>query len=133
VPGWSAQDDGEREEDRPMPTYEYACRKCGEHLEVVQAFSDDALTTCPNCGGALRKVFGRVGISFKGDGFYKTDSRKTSSASSRSDPAEKTEKSDGGTKVGATNGSGGDSKPSKPAESTSDTKPSKPTTPAASA
>ena len=85
---------GEREEDRRMPTYEYACRNCGEHLEVVQAFTDDALTTCPNCGGPLRKVFGRVGISFKGDGFYKTDSRKTSSASSRSDQAEKSEKSD---------------------------------------
>jgi putative FmdB family regulatory protein len=127
---------GEREEDRRMPTYEYACRKCGEHLEVVQAFTDDALTTCPNCGGPLRKVFGRVGISFKGDGFYKTDSRKTSSASSRSDQAEKSEKSDSAPKVAATNGSG-DSKPAKPAESTSgatsDSKPSKPSTPAASA
>ena len=79
-----------------MPTYEYACRSCGEHLEVVQAFTDDALTTCPTCGGPLRKVFGRVGISFKGDGFYKTDSRKTSSASSHSDRAEKAEKSDEG-------------------------------------
>src|ERR1044071_5182241 len=58
-----------------MPTYEYACKKCGEHLEVVQSFKDDALTTCPNCKGALRKVFGNVGIVFKGSGFYKTDSR----------------------------------------------------------
>jgi len=58
-----------------MPTYEYACRKCGEHLEVVQSFTDDPLTQCPNCGGDLKKVFGNIGIVFKGSGFYKTDSR----------------------------------------------------------
>ena len=60
-----------------MPTYEYACKQCGEHLDVVQSFSDDPLTTCPKCGGELRKVFGNVGIVFKGSGFYKTDSRST--------------------------------------------------------
>ena len=58
-----------------MPTYEYACKACGEHLEVVQSFKDDALTTCPACGGSLRKVFGSIGIAFKGSGFYRTDSR----------------------------------------------------------
>lgn len=58
-----------------MPTYEYACKSCGEHLEVVQSFKDDALTVCPNCGGALKKVFGNIGIVFKGSGFYKNDSR----------------------------------------------------------
>src|ERR1700689_3924546 len=58
-----------------MPTYEYACRSCGEHVEVVQSFRDDALTTCPACGGPLRKVFGSIGVVFKGSGFYKTDSR----------------------------------------------------------
>ena len=63
-----------------MPTYEYACKSCGEHLEVVQSFKDDPLTECPNCSGALRKVFGSIGISFKGSGFYKTDSRSTGSA-----------------------------------------------------
>lgn len=67
-----------------MPTYEYRCKDCGEHLEVVQSFSDDALTECPVCGGSLRKVFGNIGITFKGSGFYKTDSRKTASASSKS-------------------------------------------------
>ncbi len=60
-----------------MPTYEYACKSCGEHLEVVQSFKDDPLTTCPACGGLLRKVFGSIGISFKGSGFYKTDSRQS--------------------------------------------------------
>ncbi|HEY8543647.1 MAG TPA: FmdB family zinc ribbon protein [Acidimicrobiales bacterium] len=65
-----------------MPTYEYRCKACGEQLEVVQSFSDDPLTECPSCGGALRKVFGSIGISFKGSGFYKTDSRASSSAGS---------------------------------------------------
>ena len=58
-----------------MPTYEYACRECGEHTEVQQSFSDPALTECPACGGPLRKVFGNIAITFKGSGFYKTDSR----------------------------------------------------------
>ncbi len=58
-----------------MPTYEYRCTKCGEHLEVVQSFKDAPLTECPNCKGQLRKVFSPVGIVFKGSGFYKTDSR----------------------------------------------------------
>jgi putative FmdB family regulatory protein len=61
-----------------MPTYEYACKACGEHLEVVQSFKDNALTECPACGGQLRKVFGNIGVTFKGSGFYKTDSRSDS-------------------------------------------------------
>ena len=63
-----------------MPTYEYACKQCGLKLEVVQSFTDDSLTVCSNCGGELRKVFGSVGIVFKGSGFYKNDSRSTSKA-----------------------------------------------------
>jgi len=58
-----------------MPKYEYACKSCGEHLEVVQSFHDDPLTECPACGGRLRKVFGSIGISFRGSGFYRTDNR----------------------------------------------------------
>jgi putative FmdB family regulatory protein len=58
-----------------MPTYEYVCKSCGDHLEVVQSFKDDALTECPNCAGDLKKVFGNIGIVFKGSGFYKNDSR----------------------------------------------------------
>jgi putative FmdB family regulatory protein len=60
-----------------VPTYEYACTSCGEQLEAVQRFSDDPLTVCPACGGGLRKVFSPVGIVFKGSGFYRTDSRKS--------------------------------------------------------
>jgi putative FmdB family regulatory protein len=80
-----------------MPTYEYACKNCGEHLEVVQSFKDDPLTTCPNCGGDLRKVFGSIGIAFKGSGFYKTDSRpapKESSGSSGSGSGSSEKKSE---------------------------------------
>jgi putative FmdB family regulatory protein len=64
-----------------VPTYQYACRACGEELEAVQSFSDASLTECPQCGGELRKVFSAVGVVFKGSGFYKTDSRKTGSSS----------------------------------------------------
>ena len=63
-----------------MPTYEYRCDTCGEHHEVVQSFRDEPLTECPACGGHLRKVFGNIGVVFKGSGFYKTDSRKPSPA-----------------------------------------------------
>ena len=66
-----------------MPTYEYRCKDCRHELEAQQSFSDDPLTECPSCGGLLKKKFSSVGISFKGSGFYKTDSR-TSSSSSKS-------------------------------------------------
>jgi putative FmdB family regulatory protein len=59
-----------------MPKYEYACKSCGERLEVVQSFADAPLTECPACGGPLRKVFSAPGIAFKGSGFYRTDNRK---------------------------------------------------------
>ncbi|MEV4427631.1 FmdB family zinc ribbon protein [Streptomyces sp. R-07] len=65
-----------------MPTYQYQCTECGEGLEAVQKFTDDALTECPNCKGRLKKVFSAVGIVFKGSGFYRNDSRGSSSSSS---------------------------------------------------
>jgi len=65
-----------------VPTYQYQCTECGEGLEAVQKFTDDALTECPNCGGRLKKVFSAVGIVFKGSGFYRNDSRGSSSSSS---------------------------------------------------
>ncbi|MEW1859110.1 FmdB family transcriptional regulator [Streptomyces sp. NBC_00669] len=74
-----------------MPTYQYQCTECGEALEAVQKFSDDALTECPNCAGRLRKVFSAVGVVFKGSGFYRTDSRGSSSSST---PAPKSGGSD---------------------------------------
>lgn len=69
-----------------MPTYEYKCKSCGHQFDIVQAFTDDALTECPSCGEAsLKKVFGNVGITFKGSGFYKTDSRSAGSFGSTKD------------------------------------------------
>ena len=63
-----------------MPTYQYACTECGHAFEQFQSFSDDALTVCPECDGRLRKVFNAVGVVFKGSGFYRTDSRASSSS-----------------------------------------------------
>lgn len=58
-----------------MPTYSYRCADCGEAFDIVQSFTDDALTVCPRCEGLLRKVYNSVGVVFKGSGFYRTDSR----------------------------------------------------------
>ncbi|OBK16356.1 FmdB family zinc ribbon protein [Mycobacterium asiaticum] len=60
-----------------MPTYSYACTECGHRFDKVQAFTDDALTTCEQCSGRLRKLFNSVGVVFKGSGFYRTDSRES--------------------------------------------------------
>jgi putative FmdB family regulatory protein len=67
-----------------MPTYEYECTVCGQHIEVFQRFSEDPLTTCGVCGGKLRKVFHPAGIVFKGSGFYTTDSRAKASSGAAS-------------------------------------------------
>ena len=74
-----------------MPTYEYECTVCGQHIEVFQRFSEDPLTSCGVCGGKLRKVFHPAGIVFKGSGFYATDSRAKASSGTAS-----TKDSDGG-------------------------------------
>lgn len=93
-----------------MPTYDYRCKDCGHEFEIHQAFSDDALTECPECKGSLRKVFSAVGISFKGSGFYKTDNRGGSSSSSSSSGS-KSDSGSGSSKSesGASSGSSSDS------------------------
>ncbi|WP_430479207.1 FmdB family zinc ribbon protein [Streptomyces sp. P11-1] len=86
-----------------MPTYQYQCTECGEGLEAVQKFTDDALTVCPSCDGRLKKVFSAVGIVFKGSGFYRNDSRGSSSSST---PASSTSKSsDSGSSSSTSTGS----------------------------
>jgi putative FmdB family regulatory protein len=69
-----------------VPTYQYACTNPeGKHeFEVVQSFSDAPVSECPECGAPVRKVYGSVGVVFKGSGFYRTDSRKTSASSESS-------------------------------------------------
>ncbi|WP_168801585.1 FmdB family zinc ribbon protein [Glycomyces buryatensis] len=66
-----------------MPVYEYRCKECGFEFDKHQEFSEARLTDCPTCEvkGSLRKVFGNVGVTFKGSGFYRTDSRSTNSSS----------------------------------------------------
>jgi putative FmdB family regulatory protein len=77
-----------------VPTYQYACTECGHAFEQVQSFSDDALTTCPECTGRLRKVFNAVGVVFKGSGFYRNDSRAKDTASSSSSSSDSTTKTE---------------------------------------
>ncbi|MBI2702798.1 MAG: FmdB family transcriptional regulator [Mycobacterium sp.] len=67
-----------------MPTYSYVCTECGDRFDKVQAFTDDALTTCEKCSGRLRKLFNSVGVVFKGSGFYRTDSREAGKKSNGS-------------------------------------------------
>jgi putative FmdB family regulatory protein len=67
-----------------VPTYSYACTECGDRFDAVQAFSDSALTTCSKCNGRLRKLFGNVGVVFKGSGFYRTDSRESAKSAAKS-------------------------------------------------
>ena len=68
-----------------MPTYSYACTECDNRFDAVQAFTEDALTTCPQCSGRLRKLFNSVGVVFKGSGFYRTDSRESAKSAVSSD------------------------------------------------
>ncbi|APA95605.1 FmdB family zinc ribbon protein [Nocardia seriolae] len=74
-----------------MPTYSYACTECDNKFDIVQSFSDDALTTCDRCNGKLRKLFNSVGIVFKGSGFYRTDSRNGSTSSEPAKPSTSSE------------------------------------------
>ena len=71
-----------------MPTYQYACTNPdGKHqFEVVQSFTEAPVSECPECGSPVRKVYGSIGVVFKGSGFYRTDSR-SSSSSSESSPS----------------------------------------------
>ncbi|MET8178518.1 FmdB family zinc ribbon protein [Streptomyces sp. NPDC005336] len=107
-----------------MPTYQYQCTACGEGLEAVQKFTDDALTECPSCQGRLKKVFSAVGIVFKGSGFYRNDSRSSSSSSSSgagsAKPAAKSDSGSSSSSSSSDSSSGsGSSSPSSSTSSTS--------------
>lgn len=79
-----------------MPTYAYACKDCGHAFDIQQSFSDDSLTVCPECEGALRKKFNSVGVVFKGSGFYRTDSRDSKGSSTVAAAKDSGSKSDSG-------------------------------------
>jgi putative FmdB family regulatory protein len=88
-----------------VPTYSYACTECGDRFDVVQAFTDDTLTTCEKCSGRLRKLFNSVGVVFKGSGFYRTDSREssktTTNGSAKTSSSSSSEASSSGDKSGS--------------------------------
>ncbi|PYE19270.1 putative FmdB family regulatory protein [Williamsia limnetica] len=90
-----------------MPTYSYACTQCDNRFDIVQSFTDDSLTECPQCAGKLRKLFNSVGIVFKGSGFYRNDSRSASSSSEAgSSSSDSSSKSDSGSKDSGSKDSG---------------------------
>lgn len=110
------------EERSRMPVYSYACKSCGHAFDIHQDFSDDSLTVCPECQGRLKKVFGAVGISFKGSGFYATDSRSSNSStvgssSSDSSPKESSSSSSKEASSTSTSSSSSSSTASTPAAS----------------
>lgn len=98
-----------------MPTYEYKCRDCGHRFEIVQSFTDKPLTKCKECKGSLGKVFGSIGITFKGSGFYKTDSRSGSasvgSSKSNSESSKSESKSEGKSETKSDSGKSDGAKP----------------------
>jgi putative FmdB family regulatory protein len=128
-----------------MPTYEYLCRDCGHGFDIVQSFKDESLTICPACGGVLRKVFAAPAISFKGSGFYATDSRKGAKSSeskhdgakqdssksdsksdSKSEGSKDTSSKETSSKDGSSSSSSSEGGSTKPKETSSDAGSSKP-------
>ena len=105
-----------------MPTYEYACRDCGQHLEVVQSFTDDPLETCERCGGRLRKVFSAAGIIFKGSGYYVTDTRSEGRRASAASDGDGGSSSDGESKSSSSSSSSSESSTSSSGSSSDDAK-----------
>ncbi len=89
-----------------MPTYEYRCTECGRETEAVQTFTDAPLTECPHCGGLLRKVYGAVGVVFKGSGFYRNDSRPAPSGEAGGKDAKKEPAAAKADKAGSAAGDG---------------------------
>jgi putative FmdB family regulatory protein len=107
-----------------MPTYAYACKDCHYAFDAVQSFSESSLTECPQCAGQLRKKFGNIGVTFKGSGFYRTDSRKTASSSSSS--------GEGASSAGSSEGSTSEKSASPSSSGSADSGSSSAKTPAAS-
>ncbi|MCU1552493.1 MAG: FmdB family transcriptional regulator [Glaciihabitans sp.] len=124
-----------------MPTYSYKCTECGTAFDIQQAFTDDSLTECPNCGGKLRKVFSAVGVTFNGSGFYRNDSREKKSSggakstrgsdSSASSSSSDGSSSSGSSSSGDSSGSSSSGSGSQPASTPTQSKPAASSTSAA--
>jgi putative FmdB family regulatory protein len=99
-----------------VPTYQYACTACEHRFEAVQAFSDASLTECPECAGRLRKLYGSVGVVFKGSGFYRTDSRSEAKASASTSSSSKDGKSSDTKSADSTSSSSSSSSSSSPSK-----------------
>jgi putative FmdB family regulatory protein len=112
-----------------VPTYSYECTECGNRFDIVQAFTDDTLTTCEKCSGRLRKLFNSVGIVFKGSGFYRTDSRETGQKAKISANGSSTSDSGSSSASGDKNGSSSASGDKNGSSSASGEKSSKSSTP----
>jgi len=100
-----------------VPTYSYACTECGDRFDAVQAFSDSALTTCAKCNGRLRKLFGNVGVVFKGSGFYRNDSRDSAKSTAKSSSS--SSNGSGGSSESTSTSSSSSEKPSSSSDSSS--------------
>lgn len=87
-----------------MPLYEYECQSCGRRTELLQRFSDEPLTACPECGGKVRKLLSAPAVQFKGSGWYVTDYGRGNGNGSRSES-----KSGAGETTAAGDKSGGES------------------------
>jgi putative FmdB family regulatory protein len=111
-----------------VPTYSYACTECDNRFDAVQAFTDDALTSCPQCSGRLRKLFNSVGVVFKGSGFYRTDSREGGKSATVAADSSSSEKASSSASSSAEKSSGSDTPSGSSASSTPTS-----STPAASA
>jgi putative FmdB family regulatory protein len=112
-----------------VPTYSYECTECGNRFDIVQAFTDDTLTTCEQCSGRLRKLFNSVGIVFKGSGFYRTDSREAGKKAKSSVNGSSTSDSGSSSASGDKNGSSSTSSEKNGSSSASGEKSSKSSTP----
>jgi putative FmdB family regulatory protein len=112
-----------------MPTYQYACRSCGHRFDTVQGFSEETLRTCPACHqDELRKLFGNVGVVFKGSGFYRNDSRSAAKSNSMSASSPTAEGAKSGAKAEGSKPAEGKTEGSKPAPATQSAAPAKQTT-----
>lgn len=99
-----------------MPTYTYRCDSCGHQFETVQRFTEDALTECPTCGAAIRRVIQPVGVVFKGSGWYITDSRAPQKDGSESETKTAATAEPGAAKESGAAKDGGAAKESSPAK-----------------